>query len=255
MSSRVSVVPSIRGLGLPRLILVLDPAVIIFQSVRTATTFSATQVIITGTPVLSMIQPNMLVSCQQLDGNGLLNPTYAKVLSVSLPGGATGYINIDFWTNGTPTSTAGTADGDTLVNGWVADLPRTEEMTETFTPDNLQHSLYAGDQGSILSVKNRGWKYLCTLDYHTFVTADTLLLLRKHFGQHPNDRLVLIPRIDAPQIQINVIFDQPIPLVRFGRALGYKKFMLSFKGKENLASWQMIDGYGVNYAQDYGINY
>ena len=211
----------------------------IYSSTGT-TAYTATGLTETGSPTYSMIKIGHRVYSTRTAG-GIDNPTTAKVI-----GKATGILTVDAWTNGTPTN------GNAFrIDGVIVDLPRCQEMTEEFTPDNLLHSLYNGNQGSVLTTKMRGWKYKCTVDYSKYIAADTLTDMRFHLAQGPDDSLILIPRIDAPQFQYNVIFADPVQLTR-QRLEGHRKVIFTFQGKENLPQWPIIDGYGVGYAQNYG---
>ena len=178
--------------------------------------------------------------------SGVDKETWAKVISKP----ATNQLGIDAWTNGKP------ANGNVFrIDGFIADLPRTQEMTETFDPDVLIHSLFNGDNGSVKKIKMRGWKYTCVLDYSKYTNPDMLYDLRYILAQKATDQLILIPRIDAPQFQYDVYFSAPANLTKYGRSPGYRKTIFSFVNKFNLASWPLIDGYGTNYAGNYGTNF
>jgi hypothetical protein len=171
-------------------------------------------------------------------------PTFAKVT-----GKITGKLLIDSWTNGTPTN------GQRFyVDGYVVDLPRTQEdgLTETFDPDVFIQMIWDGDNGSRATTEMHGWKYDCVLDYSKYASPDMLLDLKNVLAQGANDNLILIPRRDCPQFQYNVYFSGPISLSRFGLAPGYKKPIFAFKSKSNLPSWGMISGHGTNYGNNYG---
>ncbi len=210
------------------------------------TTFDATHAYEAGSPALSMIQVGMRVSSYRT-ASAIDNPTYGKVVSV-----AAGSVEVDGWNNGTPT-----AGMKWIIDGWIVDLPRTgaNGMTEIFDPDVFIHSLFGGDTGSRQKTKMRGWKYTCVLDYSDFLSPDVLLAMRHQLAEKANDSLVLIPRNDFPQFQVNVYYAAPVSLALFGKSPGYKKPIFTFKGKENLPGWQMIDGYGTQFATQYGICY
>ncbi len=193
------------------------------------------------TDMLSLFaRVNMLISSNVDTGPGY--PTYAKVTAIDT---ATNTLTVDGWTNGTPTN------GEALLlNGWVADLPRTQETTEEFSPDVLIHRLYRSKRQS----KHYGWLYRCILDYSRYISADTLLLLRPILAASPTDEMILIPRRDQPTFQFPVYFAEPIALSLFGRSPGYRKPVLVLDGKYPLASWPMISGYGMNYATNYGTS-
>lgn len=212
----------------------------IYESTGT-TVYTATGLAETGSPSYSMIKTGHRVYSTRTSG-GIDNPTTAKVLTTAI-----GALTLDVWTNGTPTN-----GNKFRIDGVIVDLPRCQEMTEEFTPDNLLHSLYNGNQGSVLTTKMRGWKYKCTIDYSKYISADTLTSMRFHLAQGPDDQLILVPRTDAPQYQYNVIFADPVQLTR-QRLEGHRKPIFAFQGKENLSQWPIIDGYGVGYAQNYGM--
>lgn len=215
----------------------------IYESTGT-TTFTATTAAETGSPTFSAVRAGHRIFSTRTSG-GLDYPTYGKVLSK-----ATGVLTIDGWSNGTPTG-----GNKFRADGYIADLPRTQEMTEIFTPDVLVHSLYNGDNGSIKKTKMRGWGYDVTLDYSAYTDPDMLYDLRAMLSQRANDELILIPRADAPGYQYPVYFSRPVSLSKYGRSAGYKKLVWSFSGKENLASWPLLDGFGMSYGTNYGTNY
>jgi hypothetical protein len=216
----------------------------IYES-STSPTYTGTTVTEGGTPAHGAIRTGTRIISYR-NASSIDHPTYAKVLSKD-----SGVITFDGWTNGTP------ANGTKFrIDGYIADLPRTQKdgLIESFAPDVLIHSLYRGDQGSLIETKFRGWKYLARLDYSQFISADTLLSMRFHLGQKAKDQLILIPRVDKPQFQYNVYYASPIDLAKFGIAAGYKKTVFTFAGQENLPSWAMIDGYGTAYATNYGVS-
>jgi hypothetical protein len=182
----------------------------------------------------------MLVSSTNTSGVG--KPTYAKVTAID---STTRTLTVDAWTNGTPT-----ADAALLLDGWVADLPRSQKMREIFTPDVLIHNLWRSRKSS----KHFGWIYQCILDYARYLDADTLFLIKPMLAMRTTDELILIPRRDAPQFQYPVFISSPISLSLFGRSPGYSEPVFVFDGKYPLASWPLIDGYGTNYADNYGTS-
>jgi len=237
MSERTPSIQTIAGSGTPRLVLIQSD--VTYTSSGTVA-FTATSITETGSPSYASVSLGQRVlSNRVVSGLGL--PTYAKITAK-----AAGVLTIDGWTNGTPT------DSSFIVDGWIADMPRCQELTEIFEPDVLVHSLYRGDMGSSFATKHRGWRYTCVLDYSKYISADAILSLRRQLAQRANDNLVLIPRNDQPKYQYNVFYGKPVELSRYGISAGYKKMVLAFTGKENLASWPLIDGYGTNYANAYG---
>jgi hypothetical protein len=172
--------------------------------------------------------------------------TYAKVLEVD---DVTDTITVDAWVNGTPSN-----GQKFFVDGWVIDLPYTKELTESFAPDVLEHSLFRGDSGAEIVTEHRGWKYEATLDYSAHIAADVLFQLAPALSLGLNDELYLVPRHDKPQIIYRVYFKEKIELSLFGIAGGHRKVKFVFAGKENVPSFPMaIEGYGFGYAAAYGL--
>jgi len=239
MSEQKPVVQSINGVGLPRLIVVQSTP---HYTSSGATTFTSTTVQETGVAdwLTTPVRVNMRVA-SFITGVGDVpdKPTYAKVTALN---GAT--LVVDDWTHGTPSA------GQTLVaDGWVADLPRTQEMTEIFTPDQLVHRVYPK---RIVS-KFFGWRYASMLDYSRYISADSLLAIRRQLTPKETDRLVLIPHRDK-KFQYNVQYMNPVELTRYGISKGHKKVVLAFEGKE-LVSFPMSSGYGLGYATNFGNQY
>ncbi len=188
----------------------------------------------------SIAKLNMLISSTNSAGAGY--PTYAKITAVNQ---TTNTITVDEWTNGTPTNNQAL-----VLKGWIADLPRTQEMTEEFSPDILVHNVWRSRK----ITKHYGWFYRCTLDYSRYIAADTLLDLKPMLAMRTTDELILIPRRDAPEFQYPVYFGSSVSISRFGRSPGYRKGAFVFEGKYPLSSWPLIDGYGTNYANNYGTS-
>ncbi len=215
----------------------------------TGTTFySATGLTETGSPTYPSVIAGMRILSYRTV-SGLDYPTFAKITAK-----ATGALTIDSngWSNGTPTN-----GKRFIVDGWIADLPYCQELTERFEADDLVHELFAGDAGTIDEVKHRGWKYYLKLDYSKYISADTLINMRDFLAAAKNDRFIVIPRIDKPQFQYVVRFVDPIELSRFGKSPGYKKPIFSFKALENLPGFPIENnraGYGTGYATNYGVN-
>lgn len=210
------------------------------------TAYTATGITETGAPAYTSVMLGMRVSSFRTV-SGLDYPTFAKVT-----GKAAGALTVDAWTNGTPT-----AAKRFLVDGWVADLPRCQEMTQRCDPDDLLHELFAGDAGTIDEVKHRGYKYYLRLDYSKYISADTLISMRDFLSATKKDMLIVIPHADKPQFQYRVRFVDPIELSRYGKSPGYKKPIFSFKSLENLPGFPIENnrgGYGTGYATNYGVN-
>lgn len=211
----------------------------IYESTGT-TTFDATHANESGSPAFLSFPTNTRISSYVVSGS-LYSPTFAKVT-----GKAVGILTVDGWTNGIPTG------GQKFsIDGYIVDLSRTQGQPEKFTPDTLIHSLYGGDEGSKLDTKHRGYKYQCTLDFSQYASADMLMDLARVLRCAPNDRLILVPRKDTPKFQYNVYMSEAFELAK-ARLEGYKKPIFVFTGKENVASYAVLGGYGTNYAADYG---
>jgi hypothetical protein len=179
--------------------------------------------------------------------SGLDYPTFAKVT-----GKAPGVLALDGWSNGTPTN-----GQRFLVDGWVVDLPRCQELTERFDLDDLVQELYRGDQGTFDDVKHRGLKYYLRLDYSKYISADTLISMSDFLSAKMKDMLIVIPRVDKPQFQYRVRIVEAIELSRYGKSPGYKKAIFAFKSLENLPGFPIENnrgGYGTGYGTNYGVN-
>ena len=172
-------------------------------------------------------------------GSGRL--IYGKIISID---DTSNILGIDSWFGGMP------ANGLPFkVDGWIADLPYCDDLTETFTPDELVHPLWRGRKSS----KHYGFAYSCSLSYAKGIFGDTLLLLAPHMNMQRTDRLVLIPHIDKPEFNYNVFFSQAFDLSQFGQGLAHIKPVLRFDAKENVQYFPIAGGYGTNYANNYGI--
>ena len=211
----------------------------IYESTGT-TTFDATHAYETGSPAFLSFPIGARISSYVVNG-ALSSLTFAKVVSK-----ATGVLTVDAWTNGTPT-----AGQKFSIDGYIIDLPRTQSQPEQFTPDTLIHSLYGGDEGSKLDTKHRGFKYQCKLDFSQYASADMLQDLAKVLRCAPNDQLILIPRKDAPQFQYNVYLGDSFELVK-ARLEGYSKPVFTFIGKENVASYAVLGGWGTGFGTNFG---
>lgn len=166
---------------------------------------------------------------------------YGKVISVD---DVNNKILVDAWVGGTPTNTIFNIDG------WISDLPRCYDETETFAPDVLVHDLYRSRKGT----KSYGWLYTAVLDYAAYISGDTMLLMRQHLNMKGTDSLILIPRVDQPSFNYRVYFSTPISMSIYGKALGHKKPIFGFAGKDPVASFPIIDGYGTDFADGFGTH-
>lgn len=135
-----------------------------------------------------------------------------------------------------------------VVDGWIADLPRCQEMIETFEPYTLIHRLHRGT----VRAKFFGWQYHISLDYSKFLSADAIQDLRRQLHASPDGRLILLPRRDAPQFQYNVYCDEPLNIARYGKSPGYRNVLLHFAGAELVSSLPFAAGYGCGFSQLYG---
>ena len=225
----------INGVGLPRLIVVKG---MIYTSAG-ATTFASASVSEAGSPDLSALQAGHRVTSFVVSAGHPNKPVFAKILSVD---DVNDIISVDEWIGGTPTN-----NQPIVIDGFVIDLPRCQEMTEVFTPDNLIHKLYRRRKDT----KFYGWGYRNILDYSTYATGNMLTDLFPGLNLGETDRLILVPRKDAPGFQYNVYFADAINLSLYGKSPGYRKPVFAFEAKEIVASFPIVLGYGSSY----GINY
>jgi len=226
----------INGVGTPRLIVIKGT---IYTSAG-ATTYTATSVTEAGSPSLAALKIGHRITAFVVSSGHPNKPVFAKITAIDDTGDV---ITVDEWIGGTPTNAQ-----PFVVDGFVIDLPRCQEMTEVFTPDYLLHKLYPRKK----KPKFRGWDYRCILDYSAFTTGDMLFDLRPAFSLGEDDRLILLPRKDAPAFQRNVFYADAISLSLYGKSAGYRKPVFVFDTTENLASWPILDGYGSNFANSYG---
>jgi hypothetical protein len=229
---------SFGGVGKPRIMVDDD---LIYTATGTVA-FTATTVSETGSPSLSQIRVNMRV-------RGIVTGTPDKVSfgKVAAVDDTNDIITVDAWTNGTPS-----AANKFTVEGWIIDLPYCNELTERFEPDYLTHELYRGDKGAKIDTLFRGWKYVCTLDYSRYISADTILSMRKALGPAKDKAITLIPHADQPGFNYEVLYDAAVDVSRYGISPGYRKPVFVFRCVENIPSWPLIDGYGMEYGTDYG---
>ena len=233
---------SISGEGKPRLCLVKADAIYTSGS---GTTFALLTITVSADLTSAGILAGHRISSYQTNSGQPDKFTWAKVLSIVC--GATTTITVDGWTNGVP------SNGQLFtVDGFVMDLPWCYEMTETFDPDVLVHSLWRQDSGTKDDPKFRGWKYQCDLDYSQYTRPEDIIALRPALGMGPNDYLLLMPHVDQSGFNYRVYYAGAVKISRFGLTPGYKQLVLSFKATENLPSWPLIDGYGMCYGSSYG---
>jgi streptogramin lyase len=172
---------------------------------------------------------------------------WSSYISEMIKFGTQSTLEVDSWSNGTPT------DAQIFkIDGWIIDLPRTQEMTEDFDADVLVHGLYGGDAGQKKETKHRGYAYACRLDYSKFFSGDALFEIRKLMSLGSRDSLILIPRRDKPQYQYNVYIDDSFSISKYGKSPGYRKPVFVFLGKENIADMRMDLLYGSHYGTSYG---
>jgi len=228
----------ISGVGLPRLIVVKNT---IYTSAG-ATTYTSSSVSEAGSPSLSALRVGHRITSYVVIGGDKPNkPVFGKITAIDE---ANDVITVDSWIGGTPTN------GQTfIVDGFVVDLPRCQEMTEIFTPDQLVHKL----RRSRKETKFYGFDYQCILDYSAYATGDMFYDLLPALNLKQDDRLILIPRRDAPRFQYNVFFAESISLSLYGKTPGYRKPVFVFQTKESVATWRMVKlGYGTHHGTDYG---
>ena len=158
-------------------------------------------------------------------------------------------ITVDQWIGGTPTNTQFYA-----IDGYVADLPRCEKLTETFTPQLLIHSLWRFRKAT----KDYGYAYACKLDYQNYGTPDMFAALKdvlQQTIQGGDETYVLIPRMDKPGFNYNVYIEDGLDFILSQDQRYYEGFMMIWKGKDGVSRPPQVaySGYGCGYAQNYGI--
>jgi hypothetical protein len=187
----------------------------------------------------TILSSNIFVVVWEYDGGLPLNEVHGKIASITDDNNFV----VDEWRGGTPTN------GSTIdLKGFVADLPRTNQLIERFTPGFLMHRLYRNR----LFTKHKGFEYLCTLVYDQYVSGDTLLLLSEHFNMSETDSLILIPRIDEYGNQYNVYIANSFDLGMLGKGEGYSGFRLELPSKELVHNLDTLEGYGYGYGENYG---
>lgn len=232
----------ISGIGRPRIIRELLTPLL---SGTASATYTATSVndpgIFTGDVMLGMrIQSWVVVGA-------FTYGTWAKITSIDL---GTGTVEVDEWTNGTPTNAQ-----IWQIDGYIADLPFTLEggLVETFEPNHIVHNLFRFRK----SVKDFGYSYSASLDYTKRSSPDDFYELRfvmQSDLEGSQDNLVLIPRRDKLGINYNVYLSEPFNIILHESRRVHKGFVLKFKGKDSVASPPhfRFSGYGTHFANDYG---
>lgn len=192
-------------------------------------------------PELNNLSINMRISSTiSAVGSYPAEPVYAKIIGFS-----NGKIIIDQWQGGQPT------DGNAFtVDGWIADLPYCNKLTEKFTKYSLVHKLFRGRR----ETKDFGYYYECNLDYSKHVWGDTIFDLKHHLNVVETKSLILMPRADRPEFNYRVYLkpDAGIQLALFGNAQGHEKFSLTYEGKDLIQTFPIVSGYGTGYGQNYG---
>jgi len=236
----MSILPTftrINGSGKPRVLVIKNNAAYTSSS---STTFTATTVAIGGTVSLATVRAGMRARSYVTRASLPSLEVYGRITAVN---DSTDTITVAEWVGGTPT------DGQVVtVDGYVIDLPYCQGLVETFSPDQLIHSLYRSRKASVFY----GWKYSVTLDYSVWIAADTLINLSQALNISAGDKIVLIPRVDKPGTSYNVIYSGDISLQRFGYGPGHKGVQLSFVSTENVAWPIPTSGYGFGYGTNYG---
>lgn len=229
----------VTGFGTPRIIKELTTPT--FTSNAATTTFTATTAV-DSNGIGSLILPKMRIRAKQtatLGDKGV----WAKVASVN---GNT--ITVDEWIGGTP-SNAKTF----TIDGWVGDLPRSQAMTETFTPEALRHEFYDYSIRSQL----KGYHYRAEIRYDQFITQDGLNAVKEVFFHRPTDteeKLIFIPRKDKPGNNYNAMLDGDLSFRLHPSQEGHAGFSIVLLGRElEPAPGQfVVSGYGYGYSFNYG---
>ncbi|MCI0708205.1 MAG: hypothetical protein L0Y80_12075 [Ignavibacteriae bacterium] len=211
----------INGVGTPRLLVVHQTA--LFSS--SSTTFTSDSVTFGGAPDLSAFKAGQrLRSWNVVSGVG--KESYGKITAID---NTAKKITVDVWSLGTPTNSQ-----FAYIDGWVIDLPRTQKdgLREYFQVLQLIHELYRNRSAS----RFQGWGYRCELDYSQYIAGETLADISPGLNLHETDRLILIPRRDAPGFQYNVHYQegQEILLALYGKSVGYKGPVFAFKSKDTV---------------------
>jgi hypothetical protein len=242
MSNLIPTIATINGQGKPRLLCIKEEA-LYFSG--TGTVYSSTGITVSEDVGAGAILAGMRVSSYVIAAGLPDKLTWGKVKSVDA--GASSTIVVDGWSQGTPSNAQ-----PFTVDGFVMDLPYCYELEEKFTPDLLLHELWAQERGTKIETEFHGWEYQCSLDYSRWIAAETILTLQPALSMGANDQLVLIPHADQPGFNYRVFYAGPVSISKYGLAKGYKKPVFVFRCNENLASWPLIDGYGMHYGENYG---
>lgn len=224
---------TLNGSGRPRLVVVKAT---VFYTSSVNTVYAADSVTETGGD-FSTILTGMRVFCP------VNPPSFGKITEIDTSNPAAPVLRIDGWNNGTP------ANGSAFViDGYVVDLPRCQVLTEELDPYVVVHKLYRGRRKASLY----GWNYTCVLDYSGLLTADALNDLLQPLNPGPDDRLILIPRADAPHYQYNAYWDGGYRLALRSLGHGYKNAVLKLRSTELVNYPRPLTGYGAGYGQNYG---
>lgn len=227
----------ISGEGRPRVVVIwpneLSSIIGNDPPVYTSTSVTSTNIGLTA------VKLNMRVASYRVISGQPNRLVWGKVTAID-----TNELTVDQWVGGTPT------DGQyCFMNGWVIDLPYCQELLETFTPDQLVHSLFRSRREVVFF----GWKYAAQLNYSDFIRADVLLALRPALNMREFDRLLLIPRVDRMMRQYNVMYDGEVQIARHATR-GHKKVVFRFKAKENVQFPIPTKGWGYGYGKAFGSN-
>lgn len=225
------------GDGKPRILVIKQTA---HYSSSGTTSYTATTAAETGTPSLKAVRAGMRIR-STVTRSGLPDlEVYGRITAVN---DTTDTITVAEWIGGTPTNA-----NAFVVDGYVIDLPYCYALVERFVPDQTVHRLYRSRKSSVFY----GWQYRATLDYSQWISADTLISMESALNISGTDRLVLIPRVDDPGTNYNVIYDGEISIQRYGKGPGHRGPVFSFSGTENVAWPIPTGGYGFEYAYEYG---
>lgn len=224
----------ISGSGKPRILVVHAVAAAIGDGGHT---YTSTQVFSNNIGVNYQVRLGMRVHSFRVIAGQPNRKVWGKVVAID-----SGSLTVDAWQGGTPTDFQGC-----FRDGWVIDLPYCEELLETFTPNQLLHELAWYRREALFF----GYSYKARLDYKQFIDANTLLSLRPALNKREDDALILVPRIDRPGRQYNVLFDDAVQLSRHVER-GHKNVVLTFAGTESVAFPIPQSGYGYGYAMNYG---
>jgi len=211
----------------------------------TGTTTYSTTTVVDTVALPSSIKVGMRIRALKTNAGFAGTLSYAKILSIDA---GTKTLTIDEWIGGTPTN------GEKyVIDGWIADLPRCEELKEIFEPDNLIHPLYK----SRLKVKSFGWKYSAKLNYSTFLSPDVAFDMKEIVTfaiSGSNENVQFIPRKEKYGIVYDVFFSDALEAILHQTQKGHKGVVFGLQGKSNVATppFFSFGGYGTGYGQLYG---